>query len=109
MPMTSEAKDAQYGPIVAIVNSASEISKRYEVRRKSDGTFSCQCMGYRFNKDTPRQCRHTVAAANGGPLPLPLPMSRTPQVSAVRVEAQRVSSSPSSRPSARQPRVTRTE
>lgn len=49
MAVAQSAKDLQYGPIVAIVNSNSEPNKKYEVRQKSDGTLSCQCMGWRFN------------------------------------------------------------
>jgi len=86
---TEQVKSMKYGPIVAVVNSASEPDKKYEVRQRADSTYSCNCMGWRFNKDTPRQCRHTKAAAGGGPLPKALPSSRTPQqITGVSTEAQ---------------------
>lgn len=83
MPTAQEiAKDQKYGPIVAKVNSSSDPDTVYEVRRTHEGTLSCQCMGWRFNKDTPRQCRHTRAAANGN-LPAALPASKRPVAVAV--------------------------
>lgn len=66
MAATSTAKDVQYGPVVAVVNSNSEPNKKYEVRQNPAGFLSCQCMGWRFNKDTPRHCKHTDAVQGKG-------------------------------------------
>lgn len=63
---SSVAKDLQYGPVVAVVNSNSEPSKKYEVRKNPEGFLSCQCMGWRFNKDSPRHCKHTDVTQGTG-------------------------------------------
>lgn len=72
--MTTDPKAAKYGPVVAVVNSASDLGKKYEVRQSHEGELTCACMGWRFNKDRPRKCRHTEAAQGRGKI---LPM--TPQ------------------------------
>ena len=53
--MTAQAIDDRYGPVVAVISSKSQPDKQYEVRRHmTDGTYSCQCHGYRFR----RTCKH---------------------------------------------------
>lgn len=79
-----QAKDAKYGPVVAIVDSASEPDKRYEVRRTHEGTLSCQCMGWRFNKDTPRHCRHTDATEGKSTVKIKSQTVSTPKPLAVQ-------------------------
>lgn len=54
--------DERYGPVVAVVNSRSDPDKMYSVRSK-DGTFSCNCKGWVFNREKPKRCRHTDAVA----------------------------------------------
>ena len=87
-----DVKAAKYGPIVAVVNSVSEPGKRHEVRRNPAGYLSCACMGWRFNKDTPRKCRHTEAAEGRGSFTIAQPgqTSQLPRVDTVAVEAKRL-------------------
>lgn len=83
--MTSAAVETRYGPVVAVVGSESEPGKQYEVRRAFDGTMSCQCMGYRFN----RMCKHIIGTqldmgimpTQSGKKHVALPKIKTPPVS----------------------------
>lgn len=60
--MTSQDKDARYGPIVMYAKSKSEPDQApYEVRSKG-GVYSCNCKGWIFNRDKPKHCRHTDEA-----------------------------------------------
>ena len=37
--------------------------RTWEVRRTPSGDIYCNCPAYRFNKDTPRTCKHLTAIA----------------------------------------------
>ena len=37
--------------------------KSWEVRRAKNGDVYCTCLGYRFNKDEPKICKHILAVS----------------------------------------------
>lgn len=86
MAETAQVKDMKYGPIVAVVNSASDLDTKYEVRSLA-GELRCQCKGWIFNRDTPRQCKHTRAVASGKSLPAATVSRKPAAASDVRTEA----------------------
>lgn len=60
--MTSQDKDARYGPVVLWCKSKSKPDQApYEVRMKN-GVHSCNCKSWIFNRDKPKHCRHTDEA-----------------------------------------------
>lgn len=66
MAMTEADKVARYGLVVCRVNSKSDPGKKYAVRQK-EGSLSCNCKGWIFNRATPKRCRHTDAVPQGEP------------------------------------------
>lgn len=46
---------------VTDVESDSRPGTFYAIKKRDDGTFGCACMAWRFNKATPRTCKHLDA------------------------------------------------
>lgn len=38
-------------------------NRSWEVRKTRNGEIYCNCPAYRFNKDTPRTCKHAMAVS----------------------------------------------
>lgn len=57
--MTPEEKDSRWGPVVGTFDSSSRPGEKYEVRRRAENQYSCQCKGWIFHK----KCKHCDLAA----------------------------------------------
>ena len=51
--------------LVATVASFTSPEKRYDVKTNDDGLYGCACMAYRFNRETPKRCKHIDAVRAG--------------------------------------------
>jgi hypothetical protein len=44
------------------MRSKTDTTKKYQIYRNQFGDYKCECMSWRFNKDTPKRCKHTDIA-----------------------------------------------
>ena len=68
--MSVQEKVNRWGPIIKRYRSKSS-DRVYEVRKKGS-TYSCDCNGWIFSKDSPKHCRHTDLAQGKSSATLPV-------------------------------------
>lgn len=58
--MTEQQTLERWGPIVARINSLRTPGNIYDIRyHLGRQEYSCNCPGWRFSRERPKQCRHT--------------------------------------------------
>lgn len=44
--------------VLAVMQSASNPARKYEIRQGADGVIYCCCLGWQFSREHPKSCRH---------------------------------------------------